>query len=151
MKPAPADWPRFSSALCYQDAAHAIDWLCDAFGFQVRLRIEGQDGRIEHSELTYGEGLIMVGQEDTQAERHLKTIARSPKSLGGKSTQSVMFFVDDVDAHCAHARQRGARIIEEPTLHDYGNEYWADRSYGALDPEGHVWWIVQRVRNPPGQ
>jgi uncharacterized glyoxalase superfamily protein PhnB len=151
MKPTPPDWPRFSSALCYQDAARAIDWLCDAFGFEVRLKVEGQDGRIEHSELTYGEGLIMVGQEDTKAERHLKTIARSPKSLGGKCTQSVMFFVDDVDAHCAHARQRGAHIIEEPTLHDYGNEYWADRSYGAVDPEGHVWWITQRVRSPPAQ
>jgi uncharacterized glyoxalase superfamily protein PhnB len=146
VKPVPKDWPRISSALCYQDAARAIDWLCDAFGFEVRLKVEGENGRIEHSELTFGEGLIMVGQEDLKSDRHLKQLARSPRSLNGKTTQSLMFFVDDVDAHCAHARARGATIIEEPTIHDYGNEYWADRSYGALDPEGHLWWIVQRIR-----
>ena len=31
----------------------------------------------------------------------------------------------------------------------YGADYWADRSYGALDPEGRMWWITQRLRNPP--
>jgi uncharacterized glyoxalase superfamily protein PhnB len=62
-----------------------------------------------------------------------------------------MFFVDDADAHCAHARSRGARIVDEPSTHDYGGDYWADRSYGALDHEGHLWWVTQRVRNPPGK
>ena len=39
------------------------------------------------------------------------------------------------------------RIVAEPATQDYGEEYWADRSYGALDPEGHTWLIAQRVRN----
>ncbi len=150
MKPTPRDWPRFSSAVVYKDAAKAIDWLCDAFGFAVRLKVEGEGGRIEHSELTYGEGLLMAAQEDAASERQWKRVMRSPASLDGQTTQSLMFFVDDVDAHCAHARARGARIIEELADHDYGAEYWTDRSYGALDPEGHVWWITQRLRNPPG-
>ena len=149
MKPTPADWPRCSSAVVYQDAAGAIDWLCNAFGFQIRLKVEGDNGRIEHSELTYGEGIVMVAQETPQAERRWKSNLRSPKSLGGATTQSIMLFVDDVDAHCALARQHGAQIVEEPATHDYGAEHWADRSYGAVDPEGHVWWISQRVRNPP--
>jgi uncharacterized glyoxalase superfamily protein PhnB len=33
-------------------------------------------------------------------------------------------------------------------LHDYGADYWADRSYGAVDPEGHLWWFTQRIRDP---
>ena len=49
-----------SSSLFYKDAAKAIDWLCRAFGFEVRLKIEAEGGRIEHSELTYGEALLMV-------------------------------------------------------------------------------------------
>ncbi|MGH7150567.1 MAG: VOC family protein, partial [Planctomycetota bacterium] len=61
MKEPPSDWPRISSALFYEDAAKAIDWLCRAFGFEVRLKIEGDGGRIEHSELVLGGGLIMVG------------------------------------------------------------------------------------------
>lgn len=148
MKPTPSDWPRFSSSIFYQDAAKAIDWLCDAFGFEVRLKVEGEGGRIEHSELTYGEGLVMIGQEAIDSERAWKGLMRSPRSVGGANTQCNMFFVDDADAHCAHARAHGARIVEEPATHDYGDEYWADRSYGAIDPEGHMWWITQRVRDP---
>ena len=148
MKPSPKDWPRMSSAVVYQDAVAAIEWLCDAFGFEVRLKVEGDKGQIEHSELTYGEGLIMVAQETLESERNWKRPMRSPKSLNGATTQSIMFFVDDADAHCAHARARGAKIIEEPATHDYGADYWTDRSYGALDPEGHLWWVTQRVRSP---
>ncbi|MEK8030912.1 VOC family protein [Ideonella sp. DXS29W] len=144
MKPTPADWPRISSCLNYRDAAKAIDWLCDAFGFEVRLKVEGEGGRIEHSELTYGEGLIMVGQEREEQAR-FGTRMLSPLSAGG-ITQSLMIYVDDVDAHCEQARRAGARIISEPSLHDYGDDYWADRSYGALDLEGHMWWISERVR-----
>jgi uncharacterized glyoxalase superfamily protein PhnB len=150
MKPAPADWPRFSSSIFYADAAAAIDWLCDVFGFEVRLKVEGDGGRIVHSELTYGDGLIMVSQEEPDADRPWKRSMRSPRSVGGIGTQSLMFFVDDVDTHCAQARTRGARIVELPSTHDYGEDYWSDRSYCALDLEGHVWWITQRLRPVPG-
>jgi uncharacterized glyoxalase superfamily protein PhnB len=148
MKPTPSGWPRFSSAVVYRDASAAIDWLCDAFGFQVRIKVEGEGGRIEHCELEYGDGLIMIAQETPQTERPWKKVLRSPRSLDGANTQSIMFYVDDADAHCSHARSRGARIVEEPASHDYGEDYWADRSYGALDPEGHVWWVTERVRSP---
>jgi uncharacterized glyoxalase superfamily protein PhnB len=148
MKPTPSGWPRFASAVVYQDAAAAIDWLCDAFGFQVRLKVEGDNGRIEHCELEYADGLLMIAQETAQPEHSWRTALRSPRSLDGATTQGIMFYVDDADAHCAHARDRGARIVQEPATHDYGGDYWADRSYAALDPEGHVWWVAERVRNP---
>ena len=148
MKPTPAGWPRFSSSVVYQDAAAAIDWLCSAFGFEVRLKVEGENGRIEHCELALGDGLIMLAQENSTAERSWKRSLRSPKSLDGANTQCLMFYVDDAEAHCAQARSRGARIVEEPAVHDYGDDYWSDRSYGALDPEGHLWWITQRLRSP---
>jgi uncharacterized glyoxalase superfamily protein PhnB len=151
IKPPPADWPRASSSLFYQDAAAAIDWLCDAFGFTLRLRVEGEGGRIEHSELEFGGALVMAGQEVADGGgRAWKARMRSPRSLDGANTQCIMLFVDDADAHCAYARARGAVIVEEPATHDYGDDYWSDRSYGALDPEGHMWWITQRLRNPPG-
>ena len=46
------------------------------------------------------------------------------------------------------ARAAGATIASDPAVHDYGEDHWADRSYGATDPEGHHWWFTQRVRNP---
>ena len=149
MMNSPKGWPRITSSLFYDDAAGAIDWLCKAFGFDVRLRVEGEGGRIEHSELTYGDGLIMVGQTGGDTTKQpSRALFKSPKSLAGSHTQGLMVFVDDVDAHCAQARAAGAVVTMEPALHDYGPDYWADRSYGATDPEGHHWWFTQRVRDP---
>ena len=146
MNPTPAGWPRISSSLYARDATALIDWLCEAFDFELRLKVEGEGGRIEHSELSYGDGLVMVGSERTgAAAQRFATDMLSPLSAGG-NTQGMMIYVDDVDAHCARARAAGARIVAEPALHDYGDDYWADRSYGALDPEGHLWWITQRIR-----
>jgi len=62
-----------------------------------------------------------------------------------------MLFVDNVDEHCTRARAAAAIVVEEPAVHDYGADHWVDRSYGALDPEGHLWWFTERVRNPPGE
>ena len=149
MKPTPDNFPRLTSGIVYQDAAGAIDWLCDAFGFEVRLKVEGESGQIIHSELTYGDGVIMVSQERKESpDRPWRLKMRSPKSVGGANTQSLMLHVDDVKAHCEHARSRGAVIIDEIQTHDYGEGYWADLSYGAEDLEGHQWWITQRLRSP---
>ncbi len=67
--------------------------------------------------------------------------------MGGVNTQMLGIFVDDADAHCARARAAGAKIIDEPTTNDYGDDYWADRTYRVEDPEGHHWWFMQRVRD----
>jgi uncharacterized glyoxalase superfamily protein PhnB len=148
MKPTPPGWPRLSQSVYYQDPAGAIDWLCDAFGFEVRLKVEGDGGDIVHSELTFGEGMIMVGGSgrSDEGKEAWQVLMKSPKDLGGANTQSVCIFVDDADAHCAHARARGARVVREPSTSDYGDDYWSDRSYGALDPEGHLWWFMQRLK-----
>jgi uncharacterized glyoxalase superfamily protein PhnB len=146
MLPTPKGWPRISSAIFYDDAAKAIDWLSQAFDFEVRLKVEGEGGRIEHSELTFGEGLIMVGSTGGRSDRPERLPCRSPRSLEGANTQSLCVCVDDVDAHCERARAAGARIVEAPTTHDYGEDSWSDRTYRAEDPEGHQWWFLQRVR-----
>jgi uncharacterized glyoxalase superfamily protein PhnB len=142
--PAPANWPRISSALYYEDSKAAIDWLCRAFGFRVRLVVEGEDGRVEHSELMYGEGLIMVGHPKPEKFPYMKT----PKMVGGANTQNMMVYVDDVEAHYARAKAAGAVIERELETVDYGEEYWSDRGYGCRDIGGHHWWFYQRLRDP---
>ena len=145
MKPTPKGWPRISAGIYYRDAAAMIDWLCEAFAFELRLKVQGDGGRIEHSELSYADGLIMVGEERGGDARRFETDVLSPQSAGS-NTQNLMLYVDDVDAHCERARKAGARIVAEPEVHDYGDDYWSDRSYGAADPEGHLWWFSQRIR-----
>jgi uncharacterized glyoxalase superfamily protein PhnB len=146
MRPPPAGWPRLSSAVFYVDAAAAIDWLCRAFGFTVELRVDGEGGQVEHSQLVLDGGLVMVASFRRELGRPGDGLRVSPREIGGKVTQSLLVFVDDADAHCARARAAGAAIAVEPATTDYGPEYWADRGYEAVDPEGHRWWFVQRVR-----
>jgi uncharacterized glyoxalase superfamily protein PhnB len=147
MKPTPPGWPRISSALYYDDAQAGIRWLCEALGFEVRIKIEGEGGRIEHSELTYGEALIMVGQAGAPGKPNWR---RSPASLDGANTQTMMIYVDDLEAHFARARATGAVIVQEPTTVDYGEDYWSDRGYECVDPGGHHWYIAERLRSAAG-
>jgi uncharacterized glyoxalase superfamily protein PhnB len=48
--------------------------------------------------------------------------------------------IEDADAHCAHARASGARILAEPTDHPYG-----ERQYAAEDLGGHCWTFSQTI------
>ena len=86
MKPTPKGWPRLSTSVFYDDAATAIDWLCEAFDFEVRLKVEGEQGRIEHSELEYGDALVMVGHTAALADHANRSAFTSPKSVGGGVT-----------------------------------------------------------------
>ncbi|RYD88118.1 MAG: VOC family protein [Sphingomonadales bacterium] len=119
-----------SSALCYQDPKAAYRWLEEAFGFEPLFVLLDADGNLGHSEMTYGDSMVMVGSE--WSDDH-----RSPRALGGKNTQTVHVQLaegDDIDAHCETARKAGAEILMEPDTQFYG-----DRTYRARDPEGHIW------------
>ena len=155
-KPPPSGWPQATSSLFYREPAKAIAWLCEAFGFEVRLKVEGEPGEIAYSELVYGGALISVSSaakpgETFEPGREFKAQHASPLDTGGRVTQAICMFVDDADAHCAQARAHGAAITSEPATHDYGDDYWSDRSYGASDCEGHAWWFMHRIRDQPAK
>ena len=138
MNPTPAGWPRLSPGLICDDPKAEIEFLIRAFGFEARIIVE-EGGVVHHSELVYGEALVMVG--GARRER-----SASPRSVGGKNTQSCFLYVDDVDAHYVRARAEGATILTELADVDYGPEHWADRGYECLDPEGHRWFFATRLR-----
>lgn len=140
MKPSPPGWPRLSSAIFYRDPLAAIAWLERAFGFETRTKIVGADGSIEHSELTFGEAVIMVGSVTRGNMR------ASPRMVDGLNTQGLLIYVDDLERHFSRARDAGAKILNKPALTDHGPEYWADRLYEAEDCEGHRWWFAERLR-----
>ena len=124
-----------SSALSYKDPKAAFRWLEEAFSFESLMVILDADGNLAHSEMTYGNSVVMIGTEWT--EKH-----RSPKSIDGINTQTVHIQIDeDVDAHCERARKAGAKILQEPETQFYG-----DRTYRCTDPEGHIWTIGQTVQ-----
>lgn len=107
----------------YTDAKAAIDWLVEAFGFERGPVSEGPDGTVAHAELTFGTGMIMVGQ---------RAGATGPPP--GADDWRVYVAVDDVDAHHARAVAAGAEVVMPLTDQPYGS-----REYGARDLEGNPW------------
>ena len=127
-------FPSLSSAVCYVDPRAALDFLEKAFGFEVSMLIEEADGKIAHSEMRFGNSVVMVGNEWTDDHK-------SPRSIGGKNTQTVHIQIEtDIDAHCERARAAGFEILAEPETQFYG-----DRTYRCRDPEGHIWTVAQTV------
>jgi uncharacterized glyoxalase superfamily protein PhnB len=126
--------PSVASSVCYKDPKKALRWLEEAFGFEQSMVILGPDDELAHSEMRCGDGLIMVASE-------WSPMHRSPASIDGLNTQTVHVQIDtDIDAHCERARTAGAKIAMEPTTQFYG-----DRTYRAVDPEGHIWSFGQTV------
>jgi uncharacterized glyoxalase superfamily protein PhnB len=142
-RPTPAGWPRLSASLAYQDPARAIDWLVSAFGFSVRIKVPDDAGGIQHSELVFGDAVVMVAGE----RPHAALVSRSPKSLAGANTQALFLYVDDIEAHYTRALAAGAVVARELATTDYGAGYWTDRGYAVRDPEGHTWHFAQRLRD----
>jgi uncharacterized glyoxalase superfamily protein PhnB len=105
--------------LGYGSVPEAARWLCDAFGFTVRLRIA--EHRIQ---LLYGDGAVIVTE-------------------GGPSTEAahaVLVRVEDADSHHEQAATAGARILSTPTDYPYG-----ERPYSAQDLGGHHWTFSESI------
>jgi uncharacterized glyoxalase superfamily protein PhnB len=115
----------------YRDAAAAIEWLCQAFGFEKHAVYPGEGGTIMHAELSFGNGMIMCGSiKDTPFWRYIK----HPDEIGGCETQCACIIVNDADTVYQRARAAGAEILVDIKTEDYGG-----RGFTCRDLEGHIW------------
>jgi len=105
----------------YRDALAAIEWLERAFGFKRHVVYEGAAGTVDHAELGYGQGLVMLGSVRDEDEH------RRP----GRGWAYVV--VEDIQAHHDRAKAAGAEIVDGPQVQDYGS------FYAARDLEGNLW------------
>lgn len=119
--------------LSYRNALAAIDWLCQAFGFQKHA-VYADGETVHHAQLSFGNGMIMLGSADKAGEWG-KRIAQ-PDEIGGRETQSPCVIVKDADAHYVRAKAAGAEIVIDIADQDYGG-----RGYACRDLEGHIWWF----------
>jgi uncharacterized glyoxalase superfamily protein PhnB len=104
--------------LAYDDVGEAVHWLCDTFGFALRWRVGDH-----RAQLWAGDGVIVVTEGGGQG-----------------CVDSVMVRVADVDRHHAHAIERGARIVQQPADHPYG-----ERQYTVADIAGRRWTFSQSI------
>jgi len=132
----PDNMPRITPNVFYEDPGAALEWLGKAFAFETRMSMPGPDGAIMHAEMQVADSVVMMSPTSATPEW------KSPKQLGGSVTQSLYVYVDGVDRHCAHARGAGAAIVSEPE-----DMFWGDRTYVALDLEGHRWTFAEHTRD----
>jgi len=112
--------------LRYRDARAAIQWLTNAFGLTAALVVpEEGSGPVEHAELVWDNGMVMIGSEPADGDGRLDW----PAGVG-----AIYVIVDDPDEHHRRSVQAGADIVAPLKDEDYGS-----RGYTARDPEGVLW------------
>jgi len=119
--------------LRYRNALAAIEWLCETFGFE-RQAVYAEGDTVFHAQLTFGNGMIMLGSADNDSEWGRQIV--QPGDIGLRQTQSPCVVVADIDAHYARATAAGAAIVQDISDQDYGG-----RGYSCRDLEGHLWWF----------
>ncbi|MFC7621435.1 VOC family protein [Microlunatus sp. GCM10028923] len=133
--------PTLTPMLAYEDANAAIAFLSEAFGFTETMRLVGDDGRIGHAELSYGNGKIMLvdfGRGYQSPRHHAESCAAARTWLDHPYiVNGVYVVVDDVAAHFERAKAAGATLLSEVEETPHGT------LYRAADPEGQRWMFNQ--------
>ena len=136
---------RIVPMIAYEDAAAAIDWLTQAFGFHERegQRYTNEEGTVTHAELERDGAIVMLATPNADYEgprRHRETCEAARRWQDNPWViDGVFVTVDDVDAHHAQAVAAGAAVIRPPA----DSEEAGMRLYTAEDPEGHRWMFGQ--------
>jgi uncharacterized glyoxalase superfamily protein PhnB len=113
---------RLNVVVHYVRPVAAARWLCDAFGFVTTTSLPDADTEaFTWIEIRIGNGAIMLYP-----------------TVGDASgiTHQPFVYVDDVEAHCAHAQAAGASIIEPIKHHGF-------KAYVVEDLEGRRWTFAQ--------
>nr|WP_238345376.1 VOC family protein [Actinopolymorpha cephalotaxi] len=122
----PREVGRLGLALYYEDPPAAARWLREVFGLGSwdvdRAPEEGE--RPGWIDFHVGDSLVMLFRQE------------GTEPVPARRTHVPWVHVDDLDAHFAHVRDHGARIVSAISSH-------AARSYVAEDLEGHQWVFVQ--------
>jgi uncharacterized glyoxalase superfamily protein PhnB len=119
----------------YPDVIEATKWLCDAFGFTLRIGMGSH-----RAQLNVGDGAVVLTDDRAdQAEGESRAVGSSTQPLQDRAC-SIMVRVEDVDLHYERAKEFGARILREPANFPYG-----ERQYSAEDFAGHRWDFSQSI------
>ncbi len=142
---------RIVPMVAYADAAAAIDWLTDAFGFRERAeqRYTDEHGTVVHAEVEWAGEVVMLATPNEHYEgprRHRETCEIARRWQDNPWVVDGLFVtVDDVDAHHARAVAAGATVIRP--LEDSPDA--GMRLYTAEDCEGHRWMFGQPFATSP--
>ena len=120
----PREIARLSIALYYEDPPGAARWLARAFQLGSWSGIPGEGEEPEWIELHHGNVAVLLFPLEGQRPQDAPVM------------DMPWAYVDDLDAHFAHAKAAGATITSEIEQHGY-------RAYTAEDLEGRRWTFAQ--------
>lgn len=135
VKPIPDGYPRVIPSLTIDGAADAIEFYRSVLGAEVRMRMDGPDGKVGHAELTIGDSMLMLSDEFPDMG------FLAPGAVGG-SPVMVNVYLPDVDAAFARALAAGAK-----ELRPVADQFYGDRSGQFEDPWGHRWNVATHVED----
>jgi len=110
--------------LAYQDVGEAVAWLCEKFGFEVRLLMGNH-----RAQLQFGQGAVIVTQ------RTAGNANEKPESL-----QALMVRVSGIERYHERAVGSGVKILRPIADYPYG-----ERQYTVEDIGGHIWTFSQTI------
>lgn len=114
--------------LYYPDVRAAVEWIKAAMPFTERLQIGDH-----RSQLVHGNGAVIVANRGGHADA-------DPSTLQSPAGHSIMLRVEGIDALFDQAKAAGARILDEPEDHMYG-----ERQCSFADPWGHLWTLSETI------
>jgi PhnB protein len=129
------NWMSLTPYIAVKGAANAIAFYKKVFGAKEEFRLEDQDKRIGHAELSIGDGRLMLSDEYPDFG------ALAPPSIGGTPVK-LHLYVADVDATMKKAQSAGATVLRAAQ-----DQFHGDRSGMIVDPFGHQWFLATRKEN----
>ena len=131
--------------IAYEDAAAAIDWLTEVFGFRESAeRMTDENGVVGHAEMELDGARIMLATPSPEyrgPRRHAEECEQARKWLDNPWVVDGLFVeVGDVAAHHERAVAGGAKMLRGPEEPGIGF-----RIYTAEDLEGHRWMFGERI------
>jgi PhnB protein len=134
--PTPNEYHTITVALTASDATAAIAFYKAAFGAQDKgTPMTRPDGKVEHAELTFGDSILMLTDENPEKG------GTSATTLGG-SPVTVHIYTADVDVGFATATGAGGKETMPLTVMPWGDKYGM-----LVDPVGFPWSMATHVED----
>ncbi len=108
----------------------SIDFYTTKLGFNELFRMNGPDGTVVFAMVGIGNASIGLSAQDAPA----------PK---GNGVVFMVYVADetDIDAYYAEVKGRGVPMKEDIT-----DQYWGDRSFSVIDPDGYYIQLSKTTR-----
>lgn len=127
----PSRYARVNAWVISGDTDEEVRFLTSVFGAVETSgsRMLDPDGDVGHVEVELGDTVIMLFDA---------------KPDWPPTPAHLRIYVDDIAASVQRAVTSGARVVTRPTLLPFGESVARIR-----DPEGHLWWLHERIEDVP--